>query len=193
MANNYSHATLDPLLPASLFTEEELDALAFACGLRSERDGDLLYFFAEESFWEEGEDRHEQLVNCVKLFQGKLRLLDAGEYPRITIEGAHTCSKMRPGEFGGFAYYITRDEVRYHATWQWLDEMAAGKARPPSHEHRLIAALKAILPYAESDAESLAETHKRDGGLELQPHVEAAQRAIVEARAILALAEGRSA
>lgn len=26
----------------------------------------------------------------------------------LTLEGAHTCSKMRPGEFGGFGLYVTR-------------------------------------------------------------------------------------
>ena len=54
--------------------------------------------------------------------QDKLRRLDASDYPRIVIEGAATCSKMRPGEFGGFAHLITRDDVRSMSTWQWLDE-----------------------------------------------------------------------
>jgi hypothetical protein len=39
------------------------------------------------------------------------------------IEGAATCNKMRAHEFGGIAYFITRDEVRQMSTWQWLDEM----------------------------------------------------------------------
>lgn len=193
MANNYAQATIDPCLPASLFSDEELDSLAFGCGLRTERDGDLLYFFAEESFWEEGEDHRERPINSIELLQSKLRLLAPEEYPRITIEGADTCSKMRPGEFGGFAYHITREEVQYRSTWQWLGEMATPKPLPSSHQLGLIAALKAILPYAQSEAEALAECHKRDGGLELQRHVETAQQTIAEAHAILAVAEGRAA
>jgi len=122
MANNYNQATVSPDLPVSHFTPAELEALATSCGLRSEPDGDYLYFFAEESFCEEGEDENGEHLDCIELFQAKLRQLDPVSHPHITIEGAATCSKMRPGEFGGFAYFITRDEMRYFSTWQWLNQ-----------------------------------------------------------------------
>lgn len=122
MANNYSQATVSPELPASIFSDAELASLSFSCGLQTETHDDMLYFFADESFYEAGEDEDDKRVNCIELFQAKLKQLDSSAYPHIIIEGAATCSKMRSGEFGGFAYFITRDDVRYVATWQWLHE-----------------------------------------------------------------------
>ncbi len=120
MANYYSQATITPCLPATLFREEELDSLSRACGLTTESEGDDLYFFAEECFSDEGEDENGETFDCLALLQGKLRQLDASTYPHIVIEGATVCGRMRPGGFGGFAYYITRDEIRSIATSQWL-------------------------------------------------------------------------
>lgn len=130
MANNYSQATVSPDLPATLFDEEELGSLAIACGLGCERDGDNLYFFAEECFSEEGEDEEVGCVDCLALMQAKLRQLDPADYPHITIQGAASCSKMRPDEFGGFAYLITRDDVHSMSTWQWLHEQTHRGASP---------------------------------------------------------------
>jgi hypothetical protein len=121
MASNHYQATMTPDLPAAVFSEFDLHALNAACGLRCEGD-DLLYFYAEECFSEEGEDHEGNWFNGLSLLQEKLRHLDPSAYPRIVIEGAATCSKMRPGEFGGFAFLITRDEIRYMATWQWIHE-----------------------------------------------------------------------
>jgi hypothetical protein len=122
MADNYSQATVSPDLPAALFSEEELDLLEICCGLTCERTGDHLYFFADTSFREDGEDDDGDSIDCLALFQEKLRKLDAEACPHISIQGAATCSKMRPEEFGGFAIFITRDQVRSISTWQWLDE-----------------------------------------------------------------------
>lgn len=126
MANNYYQATVSPLLPASLFTDEELDSLSCACGLTGDPDGDLIYFYADTQFCEEGETPEGDRVNCLTLLQEKLKRLPPPDFPAIAIEGAATCSRMRQGEFGGFAFYITRGEVRYSSTWQWLNEQAHG-------------------------------------------------------------------
>jgi len=122
MADNYSQATVSPELPAALFNDEELQALEMACGLNWEKIDDHLYFFADTSFREEGEDHEDSPVDCLALMQAKLKQLDPAAYPHITIQGAATCSKMRPDEFGGFAHLITRDDVRSMSTWQWLYE-----------------------------------------------------------------------
>ncbi len=124
MANNYYQATVWPELPASLFSEVELQSLACACGLQHERSHDRLYFFAEECFCEEGDDLNDQRLNCLEILQAKLRLLDPAAYRHIAIEGAASCSKMRPGEFGGFAYFITRDAIRSVSTSEWLHAQA---------------------------------------------------------------------
>jgi len=121
MANNYNQATVFPELPASLFSKSEIESLC-ACGFSCEANGGTLYFFAEECFCEVGEDQDMKQIDCTKLLQGKLQHLDAALYPYIVIEGAVTCSKMRPGEFGGFVYFITREEVRYASTGSWIVE-----------------------------------------------------------------------
>lgn len=124
MANNYYQATISPLLPASLFTEDELESLSSACGLTGEPEGDLIYFYADTQFCEVGETPEGDRVNCLKLLQKKLKRLPPADFPAIAIEGAATCSRMREGEFGGFAFYITRSEVRSFSTWQWRYEQA---------------------------------------------------------------------
>jgi hypothetical protein len=129
MANNYNQATISPQLPATLFSEQELQSLEIACGLTHETCGDHLYLFAGDFFREEGEDEDDQRVNCLDLLQEKLGQLDAAAYPHIAIQGASTCSKMRPDEFGGFAFLITRDNVRSFCTWQWLDEQTDAAPR----------------------------------------------------------------
>lgn len=146
MSDNYSQATVSPRLPASLFTAGELASLSSACGLACERHGDLLYFFAEEHFREQDDDGEGSSINCTAMFQEKLRQLPAGDYPAIIIEGAATCSKLREGEFGGFAYFITRDEVRYASTWQWLH--AQDTAKPPGDMPHAAAAPAAGRPFS---------------------------------------------
>ena len=148
MANNYHQATVSPELPATLFHEDELRSLEFACGLTCERDEDSLYFFAGESFGEEGEGEDGQPVNCLILMQEKLKQLDLAVYPHITIHGAATCSKMRPDEFGGFAYLITRDAIRSISTWQWLYEQEHPNAVPPPAEAKPYSVLLLYPDYA---------------------------------------------
>jgi hypothetical protein len=122
MANNYTQATVSPDLPATLFTPQELQLLQAACGLSSERVGEKLYFFAADFFSEPGEAEDGSGVKCTALFQEKLRQLDPLAYPAIVIHGASTCSTMRPDEFAGIAFYITREDIRTMSTWEWLDQ-----------------------------------------------------------------------
>ena len=132
MADNYSQATVWPELPAALFNEDELRLLERACGLTCQRNGEMLYFFAESCFNEQGDDPDGLDVNCLALLQEKLRQLDPAEYPSISINGACTCSKMRPDEFAGFAYFITRDGIRSTSTWEWLDNQKRANAIQPA-------------------------------------------------------------
>jgi hypothetical protein len=127
MTNNYTNATVTPWMPKTAFTELELNQLSEGCGLTNEDSDGHLYFFAEEWFTDEGEDADGNPVICTEILQEKLKGLEFEEYPHIIIEGACYCGKMRPGEFGGFAYFITREEVRYVSTWSWLNEMEAPK------------------------------------------------------------------
>lgn len=41
----------------------------------------------------------------------------------LTMEWAYTCSKGRPGGFGGGAAFITAEEISVHDTSAWLEDM----------------------------------------------------------------------
>jgi hypothetical protein len=42
------------------------------------------------------------------------------EYTHVCYEGSTSCSKMRPGEFGGVSCFITRDKVEFFSTSGWI-------------------------------------------------------------------------
>ncbi len=125
MANNYTDASISPALPASLFSPAEIESLEAACNVVCDRGGDDLRLFGEMFFSTDGEDEDGRDVNLLTLLQSKLRQLDAAAYPHITINGACYCDKKRPDEFGGFAYVITRGQIRSISTWEWLEAQTA--------------------------------------------------------------------
>lgn len=126
MANNYTQATVSPTnIPESLFTEKELEQLDYlGFSYQKNRDSDTLYFFVEEGFVESDEDEDGIEVNAFKIFQEiitrSLETPAVESLRKVVIEGAYTCSKMRPGEFGGFVVRVTKDNVQFSSTDQML-------------------------------------------------------------------------
>ena len=96
MANNYTDASISPALPASLFSQAEIELLESACNVVCDRDGEALHLFGELYFSTEGEDEGGCEVNPPALLQSKLRQLDPAAYPHITIHGARI-AKESPG------------------------------------------------------------------------------------------------
>jgi hypothetical protein len=45
----------------------------------------------------------------------------------IEVEGAWTCSKMRPGQFGGFSYLVTREEHGFISSSSMSFDKKTGK------------------------------------------------------------------
>jgi hypothetical protein len=127
MANNYTDASIMPPLPASLFSRAEIKSLKSACDVVCHREGDDLHLFGK-MYFTEVDEKHGPVNLLSLLLQEKLRQLDPAAYPHIIIHGACTCDKKRPGEFGGFAYVITRDQIRSISTWEWLQTQAAETA-----------------------------------------------------------------
>jgi len=104
----------------------ELDRLAMKLGMTEEykfgghlgyerhvRDPEVYYLYCEEGLGGE----------TAVLLQYILQGLDKN-IEHIQVEGASTCSKLRPGEFGGWACHITRDDIKWYGTGQWLREQA---------------------------------------------------------------------
>ncbi len=133
MANNY---TLFSTEVANL-TEAEQEWFKAVMAM----DGDNADTFADPK-WEEVVGQYDGYLPCTIDLEGtsaylyseesgdvdgtaallSLFLRETGRTGALDLEAAFTCSKPRPGEFGGCAFYITADEIRSHGTGQWVAE-----------------------------------------------------------------------
>lgn len=146
MANNYQQATVTPCLPLTdrhklirmAMSHSEPDEIR-TLGLEQE-DLDFVLGALDEGFgdtplsgvdWADGSTSGETYfyvpeggnVDRLAIFlQRVLRDLPADKFPFVEIEWAETCSKMRQGEFGGGAMFITRDDIQQMTTGWWLQE-----------------------------------------------------------------------
>lgn len=123
MANNCTQATLTP----SVRLTDELRTALEVTGASLEPDDDGTWY----AYWDEGiaeltdagardlpqswsaeetaafQDRwsNKELADVLRAI-----LAENADVEVLTVEGACTCSKMRPGEFGGFGLYVTREQ-----------------------------------------------------------------------------------
>lgn len=100
-----------------------VDRIAIELGLY----GDDEYRSGQLSYKERGDGSYlycEYGANdsTVRVLQWILKQLPE-EITHLSLEGAFTCSKLMPGEFGGFACFITRDWVQWSGTQSWLRGM----------------------------------------------------------------------
>jgi hypothetical protein len=144
MANNYCTATLFPEIP---LTEDQYTALTEDCFVEEDLEAGAPAWVHLQREWvekfeleaeysqpiirdiykteEEGvyyiyfENGVEQGVP--ELLQEILRGLP-DKYTHLEIEGSISCSVPRSGEFGGFAIFITRDDIKQITTNEWLYE-----------------------------------------------------------------------
>jgi hypothetical protein len=122
MADNYEQCTVEPTdLRKELFTEEDLRILE-SSGIEWEDNGDSYYFFASEFLYEN--DDHSRTYTDV--FQDAIRR-SWGSVEEVVINGAFTCSKMRPGEFGGFVIRISENGIQSATTSEMLELMQNGR------------------------------------------------------------------
>lgn len=122
MANNYAPFTVSPMIPTasipdSFYDELENHDIFIDAEDRYGENNELTYFYSEE-----GTDVDEFAYYLKKL----LNTLDSKQYPYFIIEGCHYCSKMREGEFGGYAFFITRDKIQVINTGHWLNQRIDG-------------------------------------------------------------------
>ena len=126
MANSYAQGTFEPYIPASLFTDADLEIFD-ALGISHEpvgKNGDI-YLYHENyctSGWMEAEDGTDKEIgedDLYGIFQEVIKK-SAGKILWISHEQAYTCDKMRSSEFGGSAVFITADDIQYCSTSNWL-------------------------------------------------------------------------
>lgn len=128
MANNYASGTFAPLIPSDLITTE-FETLADALGVtvnRPDDDGKMAYLFNDgycSSGYIENEDGTEKEVTDEDLYAAIQDIIrrSSGRLTWVSHEQAYTCDKMRAGEFGGSAVFITADDIQYHGTSSWLE------------------------------------------------------------------------
>lgn len=67
---------------------------------------------------------HANTDHIAKLVQHFFREMRPEGKDGFTLSWAETCDKSLPGQFGGGALFVTKDEVHYLSTWQWLSDWA---------------------------------------------------------------------
>lgn len=149
MADNYTQFTVTPFFPAHALSEFALAVLREGHGISRDRfkdeDGnDMLYFYCSDGYHEDcdatefvtKEALEEALLNndpvANEIAKGNgyisfpwvvQQALKASNLSEAMVEGAYTCSKMRPGQFGGFVWRITQTTAQCVGTdmlQQWL-------------------------------------------------------------------------
>ncbi len=159
MADNHASGTFEPLIPSDLITTE-FETLADALGVTVNRpndDGKEVYLFNDgycSSGYIENEDGTEKEVTDEDLYAAIQDIIrrSSGRLTWVSHEQAYTCDKMRAGEFGGSAVFITADDIQYHGTSSWLErriyEAEIGDTGPDTEDinstEELIFARKAI-------------------------------------------------
>ena len=121
MANNYSATTVTPYIPRELITEKMWALLDAVGGMETDGQKDV-YFYSEDGIGYgelDGEEVSEE--DIVGEFQTIIKNSN-GKLPWVAFETSYTCDKMRQGEFGGSAIFITADDVQYVGTNTWLTE-----------------------------------------------------------------------
>lgn len=99
----------EPAPPPEGFETASLEIYGFPCTF--EVEGSTAYFYSDES------GDVEVLTSVLQQFLVHFNI-DKG----IGFEVAYTCSKPRPGEFGGGAVWITHEGVEWLSTGTWLAE-----------------------------------------------------------------------
>jgi hypothetical protein len=86
-------------------------------------------FFGSSTSFEAGErglylasEESGDLEVVAAILQATLRRFSL---PRVSVQWADTCSKLRSGEFGGGAVVITQSEIRWMNTNRWVAETLA--------------------------------------------------------------------
>lgn len=153
MANNYDQGTMQPDVPKAAIFDHEIALLklfGFDC---EESDNESLYFYLEDGILPPDCQEVEDVLTPEEIAQVKADpeyadaldepiednlwidilqnvLMRAPEIAAFTIMGCYYCSKMRPGEFGGWVYFVTANDFRSGGTGllaeQFLKDMRDG-------------------------------------------------------------------
>jgi hypothetical protein len=115
MSDMYEQATIQPFFPANVVEDHKdhllnlgvsiSDGENFAPGVTAK------YLYIEDGCWD-WDELHSVLQ----------QMLDEAGMDYCCVEGCFSCSKMLPGEFGGFAHFITVEGIQHMGTGGWVSE-----------------------------------------------------------------------
>ena len=83
-----------------------------------------------------------------EVLQEILQGLPEEMFPHLVYEQSVRCDRMRPGEFAGGAIFITREEIRWMTTGEWLRRQRLGVGDLSVEETKVI---KDLLRYSWED------------------------------------------
>lgn len=99
----------------TVLSEDEEDSACFESRFTDLDGKRCLVFYSED---------HAIVNHAAKLVQHFFKEMRPNGKDGFAISWAEICDKMQPGQFGGGACFITKDEIRWLHTWQWIDELA---------------------------------------------------------------------
>lgn len=107
---------------------------------------------------EEGEGKLDSHImahySFEAIIQGILKKPGCAGIAEVCVMGAFTCSKMRPGEFGGWVMRVTRETVQYDGTY--------GLYRRMQEEEKFLSDLDLV--YQLADGNCLDQRNEADPG-----------------------------
>ena len=112
MSNNYEQATVQPSFPNAVAEDhgDNLQKIGVKIFFNTPQGGQA-YLCVEDGCYD-WDEFHSILQ----------QMLDDASMKYCYVEGAMYCDKMVPGEFGGFAHFITVDDVQFINTGSWVME-----------------------------------------------------------------------
>jgi hypothetical protein len=118
MTNYYIQAVVHPTIPRHL-VDARTQALLESAGFTFEASGQDWYLYVEEGLGACWDEETGERIEYEQVLQDVLKRA-GDELDYLTIEAALTCDKMRPDGFGGFAVFITAEEIDDWSTNGWL-------------------------------------------------------------------------
>lgn len=128
MANNYQQGVMRPAFPPGAVTEAD-EALLDAYGFIVERDSDGQCWLTEDGLHGETPEEFPDSPTWPEVIQDILQRPACKDIPYFVLEGAAWCDKNRPGEFGGYVVFITREEIKEASTFSLVNQWEL-EARP---------------------------------------------------------------
>jgi hypothetical protein len=150
MSDNADQATISPNFPTAV-VEANIDKLKeLNVDNYLDKDG-TMYLYCEDGMYDTDE--------LTALLQ---KMLTEAKMDYCAIEGCFYCTKMLPGEFGGFALFVTPDDVQHINTGSWVNRQENKFKRKKEGVMSIEDALNIVYQLAEQGSLSQSEAREHN-------------------------------